>query len=145
MFQFQFPLYSDIVEQARREAVEAGFEELRTPEDVDDAFRRPGTTLVLINSVCGCAGGIARPAAAHAVHYDKRPDHLVTVFAGQDKEATARAREYFVGEPPSSPSFALLKDGKLCAMLHRHDIEGHEPVAVVQKLQALFDEYCEEV
>ncbi|ADU94770.1 BrxA/BrxB family bacilliredoxin [Geobacillus sp. Y412MC52] len=145
MFQFQFPLYNDIVEQARREAVEAGFEELRTPEDVDAAFRRPGTTLVLINSVCGCAGGIARPAAAHAVHYDKRPDHLVTVFAGQDKEATARAREYFVGEPPSSPSFALLKDGKLCAMLHRHDIEGNEPVAVVQKLQALFDEYCEEV
>ncbi|ADI26165.1 BrxA/BrxB family bacilliredoxin [Geobacillus sp. C56-T3] len=145
MFQFQFPLYNDIVEQARREAVEAGFEELRTPEDVDAAFRRPGTTLVLINSVCGCAGGIARPAAAHAVHYDKRPDHLVTVFAGQDKEATARAREYFVGEPPSSPSFALLKDGKLCAMLHRYDIEGHEPVAVVQKLQTLFDEYCEEV
>jgi putative YphP/YqiW family bacilliredoxin len=142
---FQFPLYNDIVEQSRREIVEAGFEELRTPEEVDAAFKRPGTTLVMINSVCGCAGGIARPAAAHAIHYDKRPDHLVTVFAGQDKEATARAREYFEGQPPSSPSFALLKDGKLCMMIHRHEIEGHEPIEVVQKLQAAFDQYCDEV
>jgi putative YphP/YqiW family bacilliredoxin len=142
---FQFPLYNDIVEQSRREIVEAGFEELRTPEEVDAAFRRPGTTLVMINSVCGCAGGIARPAAAHAIHYDKRPDHLVTVFAGQDKEATARAREYFEGQPPSSPSFALLKDGKLCMMVHRDEIEGHEPIEVVQKLQKAFDQYCDEV
>ncbi|EZP76060.1 hypothetical protein H839_12324 [Parageobacillus genomosp. 1] len=142
---FQFPLYNDFVEQSRREIVEAGFEELRTPEEVDAAFRRPGTTLVMINSVCGCAGGIARPAAAHAIHYDKRPDHLVTVFAGQDKEATARAREYFEGQPPSSPSFALLKDGKLCMMIHRHEIEGHEPIEVVEKLQKAFDQYCDEV
>ena len=86
----------------------------------------------MINSVCGCAGGIARPAAANAVHYDKRPDHFVTVFAGQDKEATARAREYFEGYPPSSPSFALLKDGKILTMVERHEIEGHQPVEVVQ-------------
>jgi putative YphP/YqiW family bacilliredoxin len=99
----------------------------------------------MVNSVCGCAGGIARPAAAYAIHYDKRPDQLVTVFAGQDKEATAKARSYFTGYPPSSPSFALLKDGKLVAMVERHEIEGHEPMDVVQKLQAAFDQYCDEV
>lgn len=81
----------------------------------------------------------------HAVHYDKRPDHLVTVFAGQDKEATEKARSYFVGYPPSSPSFALLKDGKLCTMVERHEIEGHDPMSVVNKLQDTFEKYCEEV
>ena len=86
---------NDVVRQAREEIVSAGYTELTTPEAVDEAFKRNGTTLVMVNSVCGCAGGIARPAAAHSVHYDKRPNHLVTVFAGQDKEATARAREYF--------------------------------------------------
>ncbi len=92
------------------------------------------------------AGGIARPAAAHAVHYDKRPTNLVTVFAGQDKEATARARErYFEGYPPSSPSFALLKDGKIITMVERHEIEGHEPMSVVMKLQEAFEQHCEEV
>ncbi|MDT3493587.1 BrxA/BrxB family bacilliredoxin, partial [Bacillus toyonensis] len=96
-------------------------------------------------SVCGCAGGIARPAAAHSVHYDKRPNHLVTVFAGQDKEATARAREYFEGYPPSSPSFALLKDGKIVTMVERHEIEGHEPMQVIAKLQSYFEENCEEL
>ncbi|AIE60654.1 BrxA/BrxB family bacilliredoxin [Bacillus methanolicus] len=136
---------NDVVRQARQEIVEAGYTELKTPEEVDAAFAKKGTTLVMVNSVCGCAGGIARPAARHALHYDKRPDHLVTVFAGQDKEATERARSYFTGYPPSSPSFALLKDGKLCTMIERHEIEGHEPMAVVMKLQQAFDEYCEEV
>jgi putative YphP/YqiW family bacilliredoxin len=136
---------NDVVRQARQEIVAAGYTELKTPEEVEEAFKKPGTTLVMVNSVCGCAGGIARPAAAHAVHYDKRPDHLVTVFAGQDKEATARAREYFVGYPPSSPSFALLKDGKLMTMVERHEIEGHDPMSVVTKLQEAFDQYCEEV
>ncbi|MBE3571245.1 MAG: BrxA/BrxB family bacilliredoxin [Bacillales bacterium] len=136
---------NDVVRQSREEIVEAGYTELRTPEEVEEAFAKKGTTLVMVNSVCGCAGGIARPAARHALHYDKRPDHLVTVFAGQDKEATEKARSYITGYPPSSPSFALLKDGKLCKMVERHEIEGHEPMEVVLKLQQAFDEYCEEV
>lgn len=136
---------NDIVQQARKEIVAAGYTELKTPEEVEDVLNMQGTTLVMVNSVCGCAGGIARPAAAHAIHYDKRPDQLVTVFAGQDKDATARAREMFTGYPPSSPSFALLKDGKLLTMVERHEIEGHDPMSVVGKLQAAFDEYCEEV
>jgi putative YphP/YqiW family bacilliredoxin len=136
---------NDVVQRARQEIEEAGYEQLRTPEEVEKAFARKGTTLVMINSVCGCAGGVARPAAAHAIHYDKRPDHLVTVFAGQDKEATAKARSYFTDYPPSSPSFALLKDGKLCTMVERHEIEGHDPMSVVNKLQSYFDQYCEEV
>jgi len=136
---------NDVVNQARQEIVGAGFSELKTAEEVEKALEQKGTTLVMINSVCGCAGGIARPAAAHSLHYDKRPDHLVTVFAGQDKEATEKARSYFTNYPPSSPSFALLKDGKICTMVERHDIEGFEPMAVVQKLQAAFEEYCEDL
>ncbi|MCU9613811.1 BrxA/BrxB family bacilliredoxin [Caldibacillus lycopersici] len=137
-------LMNDVVEQARKDIVEAGFEELKTADEVEEALNRKGTTLVMVNSVCGCAGGIARPAAKHAIHFDKRPDHLVTVFAGQDKEATAKARSYFEGYPPSSPSFALLKDGKICAMVERHEIEGHAPMSVIENLQELFDKYCEE-
>ena len=136
---------NDVVKTARNEMKSAGYTELTTPEEVDQAFAQKGTTLVMINSVCGCAGGIARPAAAHAVHYDKKPDHLVTVFAGQDKAATEQARSYFDEYPPSSPSFALLKDGKLCTMVERHEIEGHDPVSVMNKLQSYFDQYCEEV
>ncbi|MDA1474923.1 BrxA/BrxB family bacilliredoxin [Bacillus changyiensis] len=136
---------NDIVRQARQEITSAGYGELKTAEDVDEALTKKGTTLVMVNSVCGCAGGIARPAAHHAIHYDKRPDQLVTVFAGQDKEATARAREYFEGYPPSSPSFALLKDGKILKMVERHEIEGFEQTEVMNKLQELFETYCEEV
>ncbi|MFZ7945164.1 MULTISPECIES: BrxA/BrxB family bacilliredoxin [Bacillaceae] len=135
---------NDVVNQARQEIVSAGYKELKTSADVEEALTQKGTTLVMINSVCGCAGGVARPAAAHAVHYDKRPDHLVTVFAGQDKEATETARSYFTGYPPSSPSFALLKDGKICSMVERHQIEGFDPAMVVSRLQKEFDEYCEE-
>lgn len=146
MMSMDFNLFmNDVVQQARKEIVHAGYTELRTAEDVKEALNKKGTTLVMVNSVCGCAGGIARPAAAHSIHYDKRPDHLVTVFAGQDKEATAEARSYFTGFPPSSPSFALLKDGEIITMVERHDIEGHDPMAVVQKLQASFEEHCEEV
>lgn len=141
-----FQLYmDDIVQRAREEIESAGYRQLRTPEEVEEALEKKGTTLVMVNSVCGCAGGIARPAAAYAIHYDKRPDQLVTVFAGQDKEATAKARSYFTGYPPSSPSFALLKDGKICAMVERHEIEGHDPMSVVNKLQKYFDEFCDEV
>ncbi|RFB17098.1 BrxA/BrxB family bacilliredoxin [Bacillus sp. HNG] len=136
---------NDIVQTARKEITEAGYQELKTPEEVDEALNRKGTTLVMVNSVCGCAGGIARPAAAHSIHYDKRPDQLVTVFAGQDKAATETARSYFEGYPPSSPSFALLKDGKIVKMIERHEIEGHEPMDVITKLQETFEEYCEEI
>lgn len=135
----------DVVEVGRQDMRDAGYTELKTPEEVDDAFARPGTTLVMINSICGCAGGIARPAAAHAIHYDKRPDHLVTIFAGQDREATEHARSYFEGYPPSSPSFALMKDGKIAAMLGRHEIEGFSAIDVINKLQTIFDEHCEEI
>lgn len=136
----------EIKRTARAEMEAAGYEQLRTPEEVEEAFARPGTTLVMVNSVCGCAGGIARPAAANAIHYDKRPNHLVTVFAGQDKEATAAAR-YFFGDNhiPSSPSFVLLKDGKVVADIGRHEIEGHDPMSVITNLQANFEEFCEEV
>ncbi|PID16954.1 hypothetical protein CSV63_03430 [Sporosarcina sp. P34] len=137
---------NDMTNQARAEMEASGYKQLKTPEDVEEAFKQPGTTLVMVNSVCGCAGGIARPAAAHAVHYDKRPDHLVTVFAGQDKEATAQARMHF-GEDhiPSSPSFALLKDGKLIGEVGRFEIEGHDPMSVVVNLQEQFEEHCEEL
>ncbi|WP_404452953.1 BrxA/BrxB family bacilliredoxin [Virgibacillus necropolis] len=136
---------NDVVDVARLDIREAGYEELTTTEDVDAAMKREGTTLVMVNSVCGCAGGVARPAAANAIHYDKRPDHLVTVFAGQDKDATEKARGYFEGYPPSSPSFAFLKDGKIVTMVERHDIEGFTAVDVVGKLQKVFDENCEEI
>lgn len=136
---------NDVVQTARDEITSAGYRELMTPEEVDKALTQTGTTLVMINSVCGCAGGIARPAAAYAVHHDKRPDQFVSVFAGQDKEATERAREYFEGYPPSSPSFALLKDGKILKMVERHEIEGQNPMAVAEKLQSYFNDYCNEV
>ncbi|ARJ51915.1 bacilliredoxin BrxB [Staphylococcus lutrae] len=140
-----FDLYmNNIVQQARSEMDHAGYEQLTTKEEVDNVFKKQGTTLVMINSVCGCAGGIARPAATHALHYDKRPDRLVTVFAGQDKEATQRARDYFEGYAPSSPSFALMKDGKITEMIERHQIEGHDTMDVITQLQSLFDRYCDE-
>ena len=121
-----FDLYmNDVVSQARNEIEEAGYEQLTTADEVDKVLSQEGTSLVMVNSVCGCAGGIARPAATHALHYDKLPDRLVTVFAGQDKEATQQARDYFKGYAPSSPSFALIKNGEITQMIERHQIEGH--------------------
>ena len=140
-----FDLYmNEVVEQARNEIEHAGYQQLTSAEDVDQVLQQKGTSLVMVNSVCGCAGGIARPAATHALHYDKLPQRLVTVFAGQDKEATQQAREYFEGYAPSSPSFALIKDGKITEMIERHQIEGHDVMDVINQLQALFDKYCEE-
>lgn len=142
----QFNIYVDErVHQARIDILEAGYEELKTSKEVQEAFARKGTTLVMINSVCGCAGSIARPAAEHSIHYDRRPDYLVTVFDGQDREATAMARTYFGDYPPSSPSFALLKDGEICTMIERHDVEASNPVTLIEKLQQAFDKYCDEV
>ena len=139
-------LMTETVNRARSEMDAIGYEQLTTVDQVEEVIKRPGTTLVMINSVCGCAGGIARPAAQHSIHFDKRPEHLVTVFAGQDKEATAQMRMH-LGEDhlPSSPSFALLKDGKLVAEVGRYELEGHDPMSVVANLQGYFDEFCEEV
>lgn len=140
-----FDLYmNDVVNQARSEIEQAGYQQLTTAEEVDEVLQQQGTTLVMVNSVCGCAGGVARPAASHALHYDKLPQRLVTVFAGQDKEVTQKARDYFEGYAPSSPSFALIKNGKITEMIERHQIEGHDVMDVINQLQALFDKYCEE-
>jgi putative YphP/YqiW family bacilliredoxin len=131
-----------MVQPMREELTRNGFTELRTPEEVEEAFQKEGTALVVVNSVCGCAAGLARPAAVMSLRHEKKPDHLFTVFAGQDKEATAKAREYFVGYPPSSPSFALLKDGQIVGMVERHEIEDNPVEVIVSRLTALYDEYC---
>lgn len=138
-----FQLYfQDVVEQARNEVRSAGYTELTTPEEVDAALKKDGKTIVLVNSVCGCAGGIARPAAAYVNKMEGvKPDHFVTVFAGQDREATDRAREYFVGYAPSSPSIALLEDGNIVTMVERSTIESSTAEELVDQLQTLFDIY----
>ena len=126
----------------REELTELGFEELRTPELVDAAVARTGTTLLVVNSVCGCAAGKARPGIAMALNHTRKPMHLTTVFAGGDVEATAQARAHLAPYPPSSPSIALLKDGKVAFMLERRDIEGRPAPAIAQVLAAAFDEHC---
>lgn len=129
----------------RQELVSLGFEELTTPSEVDAALAdKEGTVLVFVNSICGCAGGIARPGVGEALRHSRRPERLTTVFAGQDKEATEQARTYFVGYPPSSPSIALLKDGQVVHMLERHQIEGRDAQAVAADLKAAFDQHCPE-
>jgi putative YphP/YqiW family bacilliredoxin len=126
----------------REELTRLGFEELRTPASVDAAVGRPGTTLMVVNSVCGCAAGKARPGIALALRGAVRPDHLTTVFAGGDLEATARAREYFAPYPPSSPSVALLKDGKVVYMMERRDIEAAPAHVIAERLQEAFHSHC---
>jgi putative YphP/YqiW family bacilliredoxin len=135
-----YPEY--FVAPMRAELTDLGVEELRTPEAVDDALARKGTTLVVVNSVCGCAAGKARPGIALALSHDVKPDHLTTVFAGADVEATERARSYFTGYPPSSPSVALLQDGQLVYMMERRQIEGTSADAIARQLMAAFDQYC---
>ena len=138
----------DLAKQMREELTSHDFTSLESADAVNDYMKSVDddeTTFVVINSTCGCAAGLARPAAVTvAEQNDKKPDYKVTVFAGQDKEATQRARDYFEGYPPSSPSFALVKDGETKAMLERHQIEGHDIMDVITQLQNLFDEYCEE-
>jgi putative YphP/YqiW family bacilliredoxin len=126
----------------RRDLTEVGFTELRTADEVDEAIQKPGTAMVLVNSVCGCSARMARPAARIAVTHSTKPDHLYTVFAGQDAEATAQARSYFTGYAPSSPSMAILRDGKLVWMMERWQIEGRPAEEIAQELVAAFDEYC---
>jgi putative YphP/YqiW family bacilliredoxin len=133
-----------IVLPMRQELTNAGFKELTTDEAVDEFMEKAsGTTLVFVNSVCGCAGGLARPAATQVVlNSEKKPEQLVTVFAGQDKEATAKMREYFEGYEPSSPSMALLKDNKVVHFIPRHDIEGSSVEAVMENLRTALAENC---
>jgi putative YphP/YqiW family bacilliredoxin len=127
----------------RQELTRLGVEELRTAADVDARLKdTPGTTLVVVNSVCGCAARNARPAVASALHHSVKPDHLATVFAGQDVEATAKARAYFTGYPPSSPSIGLLKDGEVVFMLERWQIEGRSADAIANDLVEAFDRFC---
>jgi putative YphP/YqiW family bacilliredoxin len=126
----------------RDELTRLGFQELRTPELVDEAVKRSGTTLIVVNSVCGCAAGKARPGIALALQNGVRPDHLGTVFAGGDIDATARAREHFAPYPPSSPSVALMKDGQLVYMMERRDIEGNPADVIAKRLQDAFKQYC---
>jgi len=131
----------------RKELTDLGVEELETPEDVDRAMEEysQGTMLMVINSVCGCAAGNARPGVKIALEdSDILPDHKVTVFAGQDKEATARAREYFSEYPPSSPAFAYFKDGEIKAMIPRHRIEGRTKSEIAEDLKMIFSAFSEE-
>jgi putative YphP/YqiW family bacilliredoxin len=133
----------EITEPCRQDLTTAGFTELKSPADVDMAVRdAPGTTLVVVNSVCGCAAGMARPGVKLAVQHEKVPDRIATVFAGVDREATDRARSYMPGIPPSSPSIALFKDGQLVYMMERWQIEGRGPQEIAYDLVEAFDQFC---
>ena len=127
----------------REELTRFGVRQLRTAEEVDEAITKtPGTVMVVVNSVCGCAAGKARPGVAMALQHAAKPDVVATVFAGADIEATDRARGYFTGYPPSSPSIALFKGGKLVYMMERHQIENQEADAIAAQLTAAFDTHC---
>lgn len=133
-----------LVAPMRTDLTSAGFTELRTAEDVDQHLKdHKGTTLLVVNSVCGCAAGAARPGVRWAIEQTKKkPDHLTTVFAGVDKEAVAKAREYTLPYPPSSPSIALFKDGELVHFVERHHIEGRNAQMIGDHLLEVFEEYC---
>ena len=127
----------------REELVRAGINEARSADEVDAALAKPGTTLVVVNSICGCAAGKMRPGVRHALANSVNlPDHKITVFAGQDQEATARARSYFEGNPTSSPSIAILHDGKLVYLMQRFVIEQSTPEQIAAKLGRAFDQHC---
>lgn len=133
----------EIVQPMREELTNIGFKELKTPDEVDSVLAKTrGSVLVVVNSICGCAAGKARPAVALALAHRARPETLTTVFAGQDAEATAQARSYFTGYEPSSPSIALLREGKLVFMLERRDIEGRDAYSIAEDLTGAFDRFC---
>ncbi len=137
------PMYPEImVVPMREELTRLGVEELRSGEEVDRALKTPGTTMVVVNSICGCAAGRMRPAVRMALQSSVKPDHLFSVFAGQDTEATERARNYFTGQPPSSPSIAILREGQLVYMMPRRDIESREAPAIAADLKAAFEQHC---
>ena len=132
----------ELVKPMREDLTNVGFEELHTTEAVDNAIAKEGTTLVVVNSVCGCAAANARPGARMSLQNAKHPTSLVTVFAGVDKEATDKAREYMIPFPPSSPSMALFKDGELVHMLERHHIEGRPAELIAENLMDAYNEHC---
>ncbi len=136
--------YSEIlIKPMREDLTQLGVEETRTPAQVDDAINHAqGTLLVVVNSVCGCAAGKARPGIALALQHSAKPDRSITVFAGADIEATERARSYFKGYPPSSPSIGLFKNGNLVWMLQRYEIEGRDAYQIAEVLKAAFDKHC---
>jgi putative YphP/YqiW family bacilliredoxin len=133
---------AELVKPMREDLTKVGFEELHTAEAVDAALAKEGTTLVVVNSVCGCAAANARPGARMSLQNTKRPDHIVTVFAGVDKEAVDAARGHMVPFPPSSPSMALFKNGELVHMLERHHIEGRPAELIAENLTDAYNEYC---
>jgi|TARA_B100001093_G_C26436943_1_gene846417 putative YphP/YqiW family bacilliredoxin len=126
----------------KADLTEAGMKELLSPESVDAALKESGTTLIVINSVCGCAAGAMRPGVKLALQHNKLPTHLTTAFAGVDREAVDRARKFMLPYPPSSPSIGLFKDGSLIHMIERHHIEGRTAEMIAENLQMAFDEYC---
>jgi putative YphP/YqiW family bacilliredoxin len=132
----------ELVKPMREELTNQGFSALYSVEDVDNALSKEGTTLVMVNSVCGCAAGTARPGTIASLQFDKKPDHLTTVFAGVDRESTQKAREYMIPFPPSSPAVALFKDGELVHMLERHHIEGRSAQMIAENLVSAYDEFC---
>lgn len=134
---------AEMTDPMRQELIQMGVQQLKTAEEVDAALEdKTGTALVFVNSVCGCAAGMARPGLALALQGAKRPDRVTSVFAGVDLEATARARQSFEGHPPTSPQVALFKDGKLVTLIQRQEIEGTSPEAVASKLTTAFEEHC---
>ena len=132
----------ELVQPMRDEVTSLGMKEMRVPADVEQAMAAPGTTLVFVNSVCGCAAGGARPGLRMSMMNDKKPDQMVTVFAGMETEATAKAREYFAPYRPSSPQIALMKDGQLVKMFQRQDIEGKDPSVLGRELAETYNEHC---
>jgi len=132
----------ELVAPMRTELTSVGFKELKTAQDVQDILKQGGTTLIVVNSVCGCAAGTARPGAVISLQHDRVPQHLATVFAGVDTEATQAAREEMIPFPPSSPSIALFKDGELVHMLERHHIEGRSADMIAANLAGAYEEFC---
>ncbi|NEN22007.1 BrxA/BrxB family bacilliredoxin [Cryomorpha ignava] len=133
----------ELVAPMKEDLTEVGFTELHTPDDVDQMLsKKEGTTLVVVNSVCGCAAGAARPGIKMSLSGNKKPDNLTTVFAGVDGPATERARQYFLPYPPSSPAIGLFKDGKLVHFIERHHIEGRPAEMIAENLKMAYEEYC---
>ena len=134
-----------MVAPMREELTSAGIEEARTAAEVENAISQKGTVMVVVNSICGCAAGRMRPAVRAAVQHSVHPDRMVTVFAGQDREATEAARRHFTGFPPSSPSIGLLRDGELVYMMQRSDIEMNGPAEIAAALKGAFEKHCKTV
>jgi putative YphP/YqiW family bacilliredoxin len=133
---------AELIKPMREHLTQAGFEELHSAQAVNELLAEGGTSLIVVNSVCGCAAANARPAAIMSLQNDKKPDNLATVFAGVDREATDKAREYMIPFPPSSPCMALFKDGELVHMLERHHIEGRPAELIAENLTDAYNEYC---